>query len=141
MQNTWEANICQSWMGMEQNVSRNVRKSQITSKRIHVHEILWCHKATIPVNWCIRSRPGHCTIAGERQPKLWIWQSTRQCNVPAYCVCQPEHIQCGVAIQQHRKEGTQNSKWVGEVPLLPLCMWSTIHYRPHTIGSDKWVKI
>ena len=37
-----------------------------------MHEILLCQKAILPGNRHIRGRTGCYTIAGKRQPKLWI---------------------------------------------------------------------
>ena len=79
--------------------SWSIGKSQITSNRRHRQEILWYQEATTPGNWCIMSRPGCCPIPSKGQLKLQIWQSTRQCNVPANHICQKEPIWLRVMIQ------------------------------------------
>ena len=87
MQTTLEADICQSWMDMEQNISRNIQKSQFTSKGRHMHEILWCQEATIQGNWCIRSRCGGTLLQVRDKLNCRYNKSTRekQCSSPLLC--------------------------------------------------------
>ena len=107
-------------------ISRDIWKTQVISKRSHMHEILLCQEAAIPGSWCTRSRCRCCT-AGEGKPKLWICWNTRQHNALFHHICQQEPIQHGVAIRQYRKRGTWNSALIREVSPLLLCTWSTCH--------------
>ena len=136
MQIISEAHICQSWKDVECNMSRSIQKSQITYKRGNMHEILQFQEANISGNGCIKIRYGCWPTAGKRWLKLWIWWSTRQCNVLDYCACPQDPIQCRAMIQQCRKRSTQNSAWVQEGPWIVLCIWSTYHYKPQATGGD-----
>ena len=62
-------------------------RAKITTKRRPMHEILWHQEVTILGNWHNRSRPGHFTTVGRKEPKLQTLQNISQHNILAHHVC------------------------------------------------------